>query len=66
MAGMVANATTRGGVASILRPLLGVMFGDEVPVRFQYWDGSGQGPTDGPGTVHVRSPDALRHVAWAP
>jgi cyclopropane-fatty-acyl-phospholipid synthase len=42
------------------------MFGDEVPVRFQYWDGSGQGPTDGPGTVHVRSPDALRHVAWAP
>ena len=42
------------------------MFGDEVPVRFQYWDGSGQGPTDGPGTVHVRSADALRHLLWSP
>src|SRR5205085_9095260 len=63
---MVANATTRGGVASILRPVLWVMFGDEVPVRFEYWDGSGQGPTDGPGTVHVRSADALRHLLWSP
>ncbi len=63
---MVANATTRGGVASILRPLLGVVFGDEVPVRFQMWDGSGLGPPDGPGTVHVRSADALRHLLWAP
>ncbi|MEA2825895.1 MAG: cyclopropane-fatty-acyl-phospholipid synthase [Actinomycetota bacterium] len=63
---MVAYATTRGGVASILRPLLGVMFGDEVPVRFKYWDGSGHGPADGPGTVHVRSADALRHLLWSP
>ncbi|MEA2972909.1 MAG: cyclopropane-fatty-acyl-phospholipid synthase [Actinomycetota bacterium] len=63
---MVAQATTKGGVASILRPLIGVMFGDEVPVRIQYWDGSGQGPTDGPGTVHVRSADALRHLLWSP
>jgi cyclopropane-fatty-acyl-phospholipid synthase len=63
---MVADATTRGGVASILRPLVGVMCGDEVPVRFKYWDGSGHGPSDGPGTVHVRSADALRHLLWSP
>jgi len=42
------------------------MFGNEVPVRFKYWDGSGEGPSDGPGTVHVRSADALRHLLWAP
>src|SRR5437868_13971524 len=66
MGDVVAYATTKGGVASTLRPLLRVMIGDEVPVRFQYWDGSGEGPTDGPGTVYVRSPDALRHLLWAP
>jgi cyclopropane-fatty-acyl-phospholipid synthase len=37
-----------------------------VPVRFEFWDGTGIGPVDGIGTVHIRSVDAVRRILWAP
>jgi cyclopropane-fatty-acyl-phospholipid synthase len=40
--------------------------GTSIPVRFEFWDGSGIGPVDGVGTLHVRSVDAVRRILWAP
>ncbi len=53
------------GVAATMRPMLEAMLGT-VPVRFTFWDGTELGPADSPGTIHVRSADALRRIAWAP
>jgi cyclopropane-fatty-acyl-phospholipid synthase len=53
-------------VAAALAPLLSAMVGTGVPVRFEFWDGSGVGPVDAPGTLGIRSPDALRRILWAP
>ena len=36
-----------------------------MPVRFEFWDRSA-GPTDGPGTVRVHSPNAISRMLWAP
>ncbi len=55
--------------AGALEPLLTHFFGEEPPVRFEFWDGSslgGPGPGPGSGTVLVRSPDAVRRLLWAP
>jgi cyclopropane-fatty-acyl-phospholipid synthase len=62
--GTTSTATTT--VADDILPLLDAVLGGEPPIRFQFWDGSGLGPTSGPGTVHVRSIDALRRIVWAP
>jgi cyclopropane-fatty-acyl-phospholipid synthase len=56
----------RPSAARALAPLVRGLLGDEIPVRFELWDGSGFGPADGPGTLHVRSADALRRIVWAP
>jgi cyclopropane-fatty-acyl-phospholipid synthase len=55
-----------GGVAEAARPLLDALLGDPLPVRIEFWDGTGAGPDDGPGTLTVRSPDVFRHLLWAP
>ena len=52
--------------ARALAPLVRSLLGGEIPVRFELWDGSGFGPTDSSGTLHVRSADALRRILWAP
>jgi cyclopropane-fatty-acyl-phospholipid synthase len=52
--------------ADLLAPLLRALVGTTVPVRFEFWDGSGSGPTDGVGTIRVRSVDAVRRILWAP
>ncbi|HEX3542061.1 MAG TPA: cyclopropane-fatty-acyl-phospholipid synthase family protein [Acidimicrobiales bacterium] len=52
--------------ADAIAPLLSVLFPDGVPVPFRFWDGSVLGPDTGPGTVLVRSPNALRRLLWAP
>jgi cyclopropane-fatty-acyl-phospholipid synthase len=52
--------------ADALAPLLRALVGPTVPVRFEFWDGSGTGPTDGIGTITVRTVDALRRIMWAP
>ncbi len=56
----------RPAVADALAPLLAILFADEIPVRFRFWDGSAAGPEDSSSVVFVRSRDALRRIAWAP
>ena len=54
-------------VATIFKPLLRTALGPKPTVRFEFWDGSSLGPqTDTPGTIRVRSRDALAHLVWAP
>lgn len=51
--------------ASILKPLVAAILGEPtVPITF--WDGSRIGPDEGPGSLAVRSPDAIRRIMWAP
>lgn len=63
-------------VAGTLQPMLAKLLGEPLPVDFEFWDGStlcanghGNGGDEGDAvhhTVRVASPDALRHIAWAP
>ena len=53
-------------VAEQVAPMLDVLLGDPLPVRIEFWDGSAAGPTDGAGTIYVRSADAIRRIIWAP
>ena len=53
-------------VAEVLRPLLNFVFSAELPVRFEFWDGSSLGPVESPRAVTVRSADAIRRMLWAP
>lgn len=55
-----------GGAAGALAPLLRALLGTELPVRFEFWDGSGIGSVGGPGTIRVNSVDAVRRMLWAP
>lgn len=59
---MTTDTTT--AAAAALEPMLTALLGDPPPVRFEFWDGSSVG--DGEHTVVVNSPDALRHILWAP
>jgi cyclopropane-fatty-acyl-phospholipid synthase len=52
--------------ATMVAPLLEGLFGHHLPVRFEFWDGSGIGPSDGPGTLVIRSPNAISRMLWAP
>ncbi|CAN5612716.1 cyclopropane-fatty-acyl-phospholipid synthase family protein [soil metagenome] len=52
--------------AAAAADLIGVWLGNPPPVRFEFWDGSSLGPASSPGTVEVRSPDAIRRILWAP
>jgi cyclopropane-fatty-acyl-phospholipid synthase len=55
-----------GTVAETARPLVELLLGRPVPVRFEFYDGSTLGPDGGPGVVRIRSADALRRLLWAP
>jgi cyclopropane-fatty-acyl-phospholipid synthase len=61
-----ARPRQRNSAAAALYPLIQSLIGDQIPVRFELWDGSAIGPEDGVGTIHVRSADALRRILWAP
>jgi cyclopropane-fatty-acyl-phospholipid synthase len=54
-----------GGVAADLKPLVTKLIGD-ASVRLEFWDGTTLGPPDAKGAVYVKSPTALRRIAWAP
>ncbi len=60
------SAAPPGRAAEALAPLIRALVGTTAPVRFEFWDGSGIGPTDGIGTIRIRSVDALRRILWAP
>src|ERR1700722_12253684 len=53
-------------VSAAVAPLLHSVFGKDLPLRFEFFDGGGFGPSDGPGTVLVRSADAIRRLLFAP
>ena len=55
-----------GTIAHDLRPLLVELLGHQPAVRVVLWDGSAFGRADPVGTVTARSPEALRHMLWAP
>lgn len=52
--------------ASALAPLVHAVLGDPLPVEVRFWDGSRMGADDGPATVILRYPDALRRIMWSP
>ena len=51
--------------AEAMAPVVAGLVGG-LPLRVEFWDGSGLGPTDGAAVLHVRSGDALRRILWAP
>ncbi|WP_328393968.1 cyclopropane-fatty-acyl-phospholipid synthase family protein [Nocardia sp. NBC_00416] len=54
-------------IAAAFGPLLHAAFGPHPAVGFEFWDGSAIHPDgESPGTMRVRSEDALRHLVWAP
>jgi cyclopropane-fatty-acyl-phospholipid synthase len=57
-----ASWPATGGIARIVESLLG----PDLPVAFEAYDGSRLGPTSAPGTVVVRSSDALQRMLFAP
>lgn len=61
-----ADIPTDAPIAEQIAPMLSVLVGDPLPVRIEFWDGSGAGPTDGVGTIYVRSLDAIRRLIWSP
>ena len=65
-AGVSSRNGAKKSAAAVLAPLLHGVFRDGVPVRFEFWDKSALGPSDGPGTVVIRSPYAIRRLLWAP
>ncbi|MGH9126876.1 MAG: class I SAM-dependent methyltransferase, partial [Acidimicrobiales bacterium] len=60
-----ANQGPATGVAAMVESLSRALFGPLL-VRAEFWDGSVLGPENSPGTLYVRSPDALRRILWAP
>lgn len=56
---------TTATAATLLAPVVDALIGDP-PIRLEFWDGSALGPTDGPGTIHVRTPAAVQRIVWAP
>jgi cyclopropane-fatty-acyl-phospholipid synthase len=51
--------------AEAVAPLVGALLGQDLPIRIELWDGSGLGDAT-LGTLHVRRPEALRRIAYAP
>lgn len=52
--------------AQALAPLVHAVLGEPLPVEVRFWDGSALGPADGPATIVLRTPIALRRILWAP
>ena len=46
--------------------MIDVLLGTSTPLRIHFWAGSTLGHADGPGTVFLRSPLAIRRILWAP
>jgi len=53
-------------MAEQLKPMIDAMLGTPPPLHIRFWDGSALGPTDGPGTLLLKSPMAIRRILWAP
>jgi cyclopropane-fatty-acyl-phospholipid synthase len=53
-------------MAEQLKPMIDALLGTPAPLRIQFWDDSTLGPVDGPGTLYLKSPLAIRRIMWAP
>src|SRR5438477_5470841 len=42
------------------------MLGPALPVRIEFWDGSGIGAADAIGTARFHSLDGIRRILWSP
>jgi cyclopropane-fatty-acyl-phospholipid synthase len=62
---MNPRASTPQGAAGLIADLVRTHAGLDLPVRLRAWDGSEDGPADGPVLV-ARSPRAFRHILWHP
>ncbi|HEY7628222.1 MAG TPA: cyclopropane-fatty-acyl-phospholipid synthase family protein [Ilumatobacteraceae bacterium] len=49
-----------------MKPLIDEVFGVELPLRLEFWDGSALSPSDAVGTLHFNTPDAIRRLLWMP
>ena len=52
--------------ATQMLPVFNTLFDGEPPVRFEFWDATGVGPADGPGSIVLKSPEALRRLLYSP
>lgn len=67
--GVVGAPEPADDVARIVAPVVAALIGVPPPLRIGFWDGSALEPADAtasPGTLYVRSPDAVRRMLWAP
>jgi cyclopropane-fatty-acyl-phospholipid synthase len=56
-----------GRVAAAMRPVIEGSFGRQIPIRFEFWDGSKLNPPDQiVATLRFLSPDAIRRLLWMP
>ncbi len=53
-------------VAAQLRPVVTALLGEDVPIRFEFWDGTAIDHPSPAATLRFRSPDAVRRVVWMP
>ena len=53
-------------VAGSLETVFTAFLGPDLPVRVVFWDESSLGDEDAKATVVFKSPEALRHILWAP
>lgn len=60
-----AARAPRDSVASALRGALHTALGRDIPVRFEFWDGSATGDPSA-GRVRLHGPMAIRRILWAP
>lgn len=60
------GSDVESGASVVLAPVLCALFGQALPLRFEFFDGGALGPRDGPGVVLIRSSIALRRLLFAP
>lgn len=60
------NIDSQGPVSAAMRPLIESQLGCDVPIRFEFWDGSTLGPEQSVATFRFNSPDAIRRLLWMP
>ncbi|HSB88276.1 MAG TPA: cyclopropane-fatty-acyl-phospholipid synthase family protein [Ilumatobacteraceae bacterium] len=60
------QAAAPGKVASAMKPLIDEVFGVELPLRLDFWDGSSLAPSGAVATLHFKSPDSIRRLLWMP
>ena len=63
-----ARPATTGGptIAQIIQPITAHFFGDEPPVRLEFWDGSSLAGHRPHVTIRFMTPEALTRVIWSP